>query len=254
MESLPIEDQDTKILDHLPTAIGKAAIDVCLSSMPLALATVNLVGVLGGKYISLRNEKKIAELLQSLKYRIEVLESQELFTKESLSKNSAYQEVAHKRLLAISALDSEQDLNLSANLVAICSLLSDDDPQDKYLLSALGDITPGEVRLFILGDKKRRKIEKLKSQFTDLQRRDAQSDVEVRREVSIEFFNDGQKLLGLYNFTHLLSRLHSFGLIESPNMGGYSDYNNTPKVYPPTLTPLGEYFLDRLNQVSAMNL
>lgn len=248
MKNLPSEKPET-ILDHIPTALGRAAIDVCLSSFPLALVTINLVGSLTGKYVSMRNEKQIEDLLKNLKQKIDHLDKEQILVKEHLKQNVAYQEIAHKRLSVISSLDSKEDLELSASLIALCGALTGENPKDKYLLSAIGEISANEVRLFILGNAKRKRIEKLKSEFNELERRDAQSEVELTAKISVEFFNEGEELLGLYNFTHLLGRLHSFGLIETPNISGFSDYNTTPKVFSPKLTPIGDYFVTQLEQV-----
>lgn len=242
-------DKQVTVMDHLPPLLGRAAIDVALASFPLALAFINFTASVTGKYISLRNEEQVATLLQNLKERLDNLEAKQKINKEKLKINAGYQEAAHKRLSAVSALDSDDDLALCAGLVAICGTLTGDNSVDKHLLRALGEISPDEVRLFLLVDKTQRKFELKKSQFTHDEKRDAQIEVELRNELASEFFNAAENLLGLSSFTHIISRIHSFGLIEAPTSGGLGSLYSysSPKVFPPNLTPVGEYLINELD-------
>lgn len=246
-ERLP--EISNSVLDRLPSIVGKAVVETCLSSFPLYLLGFNILRTAADEMISIRNEKQVLTLLDSLKEKIEELEEERVLTKESLKTNVLYQEIAQKRLLLVAPWDSEEDLDLSAKLVALCGIIDGDNPKDKYILNSLGGISPDEIRLFFLLVEIRKEMEERKKNFSDDERRDAQSDVNLELNISIKFFNEGEKLLHLYDFTHVLSRLHSFGFIEAQKNGGFTSYNRTPKVYPPQLTPVGFYFLERLKAI-----
>lgn len=247
-ENIP-EEKSLTIFDHLPTTLGKAALEACLVSYPFAMICLNFTSTLAGKYFSIRNEKQTETLLNDLGQKITKLDNQRLLAKERLKENLAYQEVAHKRLLSISAMDSDEDLKLSATLISLCGILNGEDPKDMYLLTALGDITPNEVRLFLIAHQMQNEIDRRKSQFSDLESRDIQVENEMIEQVAKEFFKAGEELLRLFSFNHILGRIHSLGLTGTqPTLWGESN-NFVTKVYPPKLTPLGYYFIKQLRLI-----
>lgn len=244
-----LPQNNSTIFDRLPIAIGQAAIDACLASFPLQLLALNFVKNMGSEFISIRNEKQINKILNSLNEKICILENNQLLVKNTLVNNLAYQEVANKRLSGVSALDSTEDLELSAKIIALCSLTTGVNPKDKFILRALGEITPDELRLFQLLHLKIKQWDERKFVFTQDEKRDQQNYENLEEAIALEFFDEGEKLLNLFNFTHLLSHLHSFGLIEAVKSSAFFSYRTKPKVYPPQLTEIGEYLITKFEEV-----
>lgn len=249
MSNLEPKNEES-ILDHLPIILGTLTVEACLSQFPMHLLAFNLVKTIGSTYIGMRNQKEVQLLLESLKVKLDELEKENKLKKDDLIKNAAYQEVAHKRLSLLSAMDSDEDLALSAALIALCGTLSGENKKDKHLLRALGDITAEEVRLFQLINEMQNIFKEKKADFTIEQRRDFAVEQELKGDVADEFCNRAERLLGLHSFEYLVSRLHTFGLVEALNKGGLASYRPAPKVELPNLSPIGEYFIEKLADVN----
>jgi len=243
------ESHNKDITGYIPLALGQLVLGACLSQYPLALASINVIGSVANEMVSLRNEKQIKSLLSKLSDKIDLLSNEQNTIRNKLKANVAYQEVAHKRLLAISALDDERDLELASSLIAICGLLKGTDSRDKYLLSAVGDITTTELKLLLLGHTKRQEFETEK-QNNEYAAKDAQVEREILDKYSISFYKKGCQLIGLEDFSHLISKLHNIGLTEDQSKSGFSTYDKTKKVYPPQLTSVGSYLIELLKTVN----
>lgn len=243
-----LEPGERSVIKLLPFEIGKSLLRISLAQFPLTLLSLDLLAFVGEKYVSISNEEKVQTLLDSVHEKVEVLEKGHRGLKDCLPTNFVYQEVAQKRLSLISSLDTEDDLKLSGALIALCGVIDGRNPKDRYLLKALTDIYPNELRLFLLIHKKRNEMQNRKDNFSLDERRDAQSEQNLIEAISVEFFSEGEQLLNLYDFSYILSRIHSFGLTEAKNTGVIS-YNYKQKVYPPQLTPIGDYFVSLLAEV-----
>lgn len=250
MSNLEPKNEES-LLDHLPIIMGTLTVEACLSQFPLQLLAFNLVKNIGSTYLGMRNQKEVQVLLESLKVRLDELEKDHKLRKEDLAKNAAYQEVAHRRLSLLSAMDTKEDLALSAALIALCGTLHGEDKRDKHLLRALGEITCEEVRLFQLISQMQNLFEEKKADFSIEQRRDAAVELDLKADIADEFCKRGERLLGLHSFEYLVSRIHALGLVEALSKGGFGSYRPAPKVALPDLTPIGDYFL---NQLAELNL
>jgi len=242
-----IEKQES-ILDHFPIMLGNAVIGACIADFPLAVVGFSILSSLPDKLLSVRNEKEIRKLLENLNERIDQIEAETPGIRQQLKENKAYQEAAHKRLVAISSQDSEEDLKIYANLIILCGILSGNDPKDKRVLKAISEISAEELKLFILNNKKQNEMEERKRKFSADEKGDHQSTVDLSFEISGEFFKEVEDVLGIYNFIYLLAKIHSLGLIEQPSALTSQD-TVEPKVYPPKLTPIGHYFIRQLEVV-----
>lgn len=240
-------DEAPTILDHVPVVLGRAVVEACLASFPVHLLCFSFTANMASSFISMRSEEKIKVLLSNLKDKIDSLEKDQKINKKDLKNNLAYQEVAHKRLSALSTMDTEKDIKIIADLIALCGTITGDDPKDKFLLRALSEINPEEIALIKIINAIHNVFEKKKSEFSYLERQDAECERELKANLGVDFFNQAEALLSLYSFTHILSRIHSLGLIEALNVGGFSTYNQAiPSIYPPALTPVGHYFMSKL--------
>lgn len=234
------------IFDHLPIILGKAVVETCLSSFPIPLLCYNLATNVGSTVISIRNEKQTQILLNNLKDKLNSLAEEQKIQKNTLYNNLAYQEVANKRLSALSALDSEADLEIVSKLIAIVAQLTGENSKDKPLLFAIGEITPKELQLLQLSRQMHEEFDQLNSELAILERRAASSQATLKRRLGTVFFEKARELLELESFSHVLSRLHSLGLMEAVSNTGLSSYHDsTTSIYPPAITPVGAYLLEK---------
>ncbi|KYG66804.1 hypothetical protein AZI86_07135 [Bdellovibrio bacteriovorus] len=199
--------------------------------------------------IAFRNEQQARDMMRMLNERLDILEQHNLTSRSSLANNSVYQQVAQDRLLNLTALDTNDDLSISANMIAVCSLITGADPKDKYVLRALTVLTGTDFR--ILTELKRHRIRQAEQidalpivAKNDPNHKDYNA---IEKEIALKFYDAVYEITGIKSFTHIVRKLHDVGLTE-PLAGVSLFEEGDDNLAPPKMTEVGEYFLDLYNR------
>lgn len=248
MDKVATQDNSSQLSDQIPLIIGNAAVEICLSSVPLVLFIYKLATETAKAHVSIANEKNVLKLLEDIKENIKKLEANAIIDKSKLKENLAYQEAANKRLVNLPPLANDEEIALIASLVSVCTMLDLNNSKDKFLLKALCELNPEDIKIFFLINVIQNKHKKLNRNLYVFNSSDVAKSAQVRSQLGFEFSKEANLLINVGSYTHILARLHSFGLIDPLTNSANTLSDIGGSLLPPPLTPLGEYLLDLLNK------
>lgn len=230
--------------NRLPLIIADLTAMACLANFPLALMTYQFISNTGTVFVGLRNEKKTRILVESLRERIDKLESSGRADRTHLESNLHYQDAAHARLLKITSMDTEHAIGISANLIAMSALLSGEKNRDAHILRAICEILPEEVEILSLTQAMEDQFQNKISNFTHEHRSDAQIYTDARSVLENTFKEQARKLVGGLDFDHLISKLENMGLLA--NDKGFVELHQ----FSTRPSPLGRYFVQKYREIT----